>query len=198
MHPQTPGLRSSSAPPGRPSSLPVTTYVATGPGDGGFLVRPAVLADAQALCDLSRAAIMVSAAEHYTLAQRSAWARRRTLAAHRRMIRDTTGFVAAEAGSAAAIGFATVSLTAIGSLERGEVDQLFVHPDHTGRGIAGELLARVETAARAAGLDGLVTHASWRAMPVFERFGYAPLETEAVVVDGLELTRMRMTKLLEG
>ncbi len=161
-----------------------------------FAVRQAVPDDARAICDLSRQAILVSAAEHYTPLQLRAWAARRTLAAHRQMIRSTTAFVAVEDGTI--LGFATVALTPRGALDRGEVDQLFVHPAHAGRGVAGALLARLEKAAREAGVERLLTHASWRAAPVFERSGYQPDEVETVVVNGQELTRIRMHKRLDG
>lgn len=162
----------------------------------GLVVRPARPEEAQVICDLSRQAIQVSAAGHYTARQLRAWAGRRTLAAHEQMIRDTTVFVAVEEVSETVMGFASIALSGGGALEDGEVDQLFVHPAHGGLGVAPALLGEVEAAARTAGLDRLVTHASWRALPVFERFGYQRLEVETVHIEGIELSRVRMTKSL--
>lgn len=161
-----------------------------------FVVRLARPEDAQVICDLSRRAIQVSAAGHYTLRQLRAWAGRRTVAAHERMIRDTTVLVAVDEVNEAVMGFASIALSRVGALEDGEVDQLFVHPACGGRGIAPALLAEIEAAAHVAGLAQLVTHASWRALPVFERCGYRRVDVETVHIEGVELTRVRMIKPL--
>jgi putative acetyltransferase len=158
------------------------------------VVRPAVVADAPALAALSRAAIEVSAAAHYDDAQRRVWAARRTVEAHRRYV-EVTAVVVAEVDGAVA-GFASLALEPVDGLVPGEVDQLFVHPSAGGRGVARALLATVEERARGAGLGSLVTHASWRAAPVFERAGFRRVEVESVTVDGEELTRVRMAREL--
>jgi putative acetyltransferase len=159
------------------------------------LVRDAVLDDAPALHAIALEAIRVSAATHYTDGQRQAWAARRTVEGHRRFVERSRTLVALVAGEPA--GFVSVALTPVASLAAGEVDQLFVHPDHGGRGIASALLARVDRLAADAGLDELVTHASHRAAPVFERGGWRRVEVESVEVDGQVLTRTRMTRRLD-
>ena len=157
---------------------------------GAVRVRRAGEADAVGLYELSLSAIRVSAAHHYSEEQLRAWAGRRNVQGHTRMIRDTEVFVAEVDGSVA--GFCSVALHAVGSLEAGEVDQLFVHPECGARGVARALLATVAARAREAGLSALHTHASWRAEPVFERMGYRRVEVESVDVDGVVLTRVRM------
>ena len=157
-------------------------------------LRRATLADAAALASLSRAAIIESAATHYTQEQLAAWARRRTVDAHERMIRETR-VVVAETGASPA-GFASVALDATASLVAGEVDQLFVHPTCAGGGVAATLLEAVEDEARRSGLDRLVTHASLRAAAVFTRAGYRPEEEEIVHLDGQALRRFLMSKEL--
>jgi putative acetyltransferase len=159
-----------------------------------ILIRDAVPADADALWKLSVRAITHSAAGHYTPAQLQAWAARRTLQQHETIIESTATFVA-EVGSAIA-GFANVALDATQTLNVGEVDQLFVDPDHGGHGVAAKLLDAVERAARDHGVSRLLTHASWRAAPVFERSGYMRLETESVTLGEQELTRTLMAKVL--
>ena len=139
---------------------------------------------------LSVSAIRESAAEHYEARQLAAWEARRTLEGHRRMIADTAAFVAVVDGRM--IGFATVALAPVGALVAGEVDQLFVDPSYGGRGVARALLEAVATAARQAGLAELVTHASWRAAPVFDRLGYRREEVETVHLDGVAISRVRM------
>ena len=160
------------------------------------VVRPARAADAGRLAEVSRAAIGESAAAHYTAAQRAAWAARRTPAAHLRYVETTSVLVAEVDGGVA--GFASVALAAVDGLVPGEVDQLFVHPSVGGRGVARALLREVEALARTAGLPALVTHASWRAAPVFERAGFRQVAVESVPLDGEVLTRARMTKELDG
>ena len=160
-------------------------------------VRRAVHEDAAELCRLSAAAIRRSAAMHYTGPQLAAWAATRSEAAHRRMIDSTTAFVAVDDADAVS-GFATVALAPTGTLLRGEVDQLFVSPEHGGRGVARVLLAAVETAAQDADVHELVTHASWRAVPVFERLGFTQVEVERVGLGDQVLSRVLMRKSLPG
>ena len=161
---------------------------------GSMTVRAAVVGDAAELHALSSAAILQSAAEHYTEEQLQAWAGRRSVEGHERMIERTTAFVAVNEDRIA--GFATVALDGAHGLVPGEIDQLFVHPDLGGRGVARLLLSTVETAAREAGLTELVTHASWRAVPVFQRHGFTPLQVETVSAGNQELTRAFMRKPL--
>jgi putative acetyltransferase len=156
------------------------------------VVRPASPADAVVLAELSRAAI--EASEVYTLAQRVAWASRRSVAAHLRFIEVTRVLVASVDGVVA--GFASVALAPVDGLVAGEVDQLFVDPASGGRGVARALLSAVESTARSSGLASLVTHASWRAVPVFERAGFRQVEVESVTLDGEVLTRALMRKSL--
>jgi putative acetyltransferase len=159
-------------------------------------VRPAVVGDAAELHALSEAAILESAAEHYSEQQLRAWVGRRSVQGHARMIERTAAYVAVDQDRIA--GFATVSLDGAHGLTPGEVDQLFVRPESGGRGVARLLLSEVERAAREAGLAELVTHASWRAVPVFQRHGFVPIAVETVSVGDQELTRARMRKALTG
>jgi putative acetyltransferase len=89
-------------------------------------------------------------------------------------------------------GFATVALRPVAALVAGEVDQLYVDPSCGGRGVARALLTAVATAAREAGLTDLVTHASWRAAPVFELLGYRRVEVETLELEGVPITRVLM------
>jgi putative acetyltransferase len=112
------------------------------------------------------------------------------------MIRETHVIVAeADAGIA---GFASVALHPTGSLVAGEVDQLFVHPTYTNLGVASLLLEAIETEARQAGLDRLVTHASLRAAALFVQTGYRPQEEETVQIDDQWLARFLMRKELRS
>ena len=157
-------------------------------------IRAAVFEDAEAVCRLSIKAILGSTQPHYDVAQVAAWAARRTLESHQRMIETTTMLLAVSHGEIA--GFASLALRESDDLQRGEVDQLFVDPDHGGAGVAAALLDAVELTARVDGITRLITHASWRAAPVFERHGYQQVEEETVKIGQQVLTRVRMTKVL--
>jgi putative acetyltransferase len=156
------------------------------------VVRPARDEDATALYQVSVAAIARSASGHYDDRQRTAWAGRRTPQGHRGMIRETAVFVGLVGEEIA--GFASVALRPVGRLQAGEVDQLFVDPRFGGRGVARRLLEAVARAAADAGLQELLTHASWRAQPVFEALGYRQTAVETVDVDGVQLTRALMRR----
>jgi putative acetyltransferase len=158
------------------------------------VVRPARDEDADALYELSLEAIRHSAAGHYDERQRDAWAARRTREGHRWRVAETTVLVAVAAEEVA--GFVGVALRPVGALQEGEVDQLFVPPRHGGRGVALLLLDAVVTTATDAGLRELVTHASWRAVPVFERAGFRQVAVETVDLDGVLLTRALMRRAL--
>jgi putative acetyltransferase len=169
------------------------TPTSEAPSDG-VLLRVATIADVEDLVRVSRAAIEVSAVEHYAAEQRTAWADRRTIEFHRTLLGETHTVVAVIDDVVA--GFVSVALDATPRLVRGEVDQLFVDPAFGGRGIARALLADVDRIATAAGLDELTTHASWRAVPVFERAGYVRGATEEATIGDVVLTRAAMRKRL--
>jgi len=111
------------------------------------------------------------------------------------MIRETTVLIAVDTADLVT-GFASIALTPTRQLERGEVDQLFVAPGHGGRGVARLLLGAIELAATGAGVTELLTHASWRAAPVFERMGFRQVELETVQIGDQVLTRTLMRKRL--
>lgn len=165
------------------------------PLDPDFRVRPAVPEDAATLHALSTAAILRSAATHYGRDQLRAWAATRSPAGHLRLIQQTTVLVAVH-GAHDVAGFAAVALDPVDSLVLGEVDQLFVSPRHGGRGVARLLMSAVETAACGSGRDELVTHASWRAVPAFEAFGFTRVEVEWVTLEDQRISRVLMRKLL--
>lgn len=73
-----------------------------------------------------------------------------------------------------------------------QVDQLYVDPVAGGRGVARLLLATIRRAAEARGLERLDARASWRAVPVFERFGYRRVALELARLDGETLERVLM------
>jgi putative acetyltransferase len=126
------------------------------------LVRRANAADAPAVHALRQRAIRESTAGLYEPGAVEAWATGSSEDDVRRKIAATTGFVAVRDGEVA--GWA--------ALEGSVVDQLYVRPDHGGRGIARRLYSEVEDHARAQGLTELTAVASLRAAPVFLALGF--------------------------
>lgn len=130
-----------------------------------YAVRPAAIEDADAILAARRRAIRGSPAGLYAADELEAWARGGSADAIRRRIETTAAFVAV-------VGTRVVGWAA---LDGDEVDQLYVDPDHGGRGVARRLYAAIEVLAEARGAQQLTAIASLRAIPVFQRFGFTEL-----------------------
>lgn len=76
----------------------------------------------------------------------------------------------------------------------GLVDQLFVAPNSGGRGVARALLDSLADEAVSRGTSHLDSHASKRAVAVFERCGYHRVATERVDVEGEVLERYHVRR----
>lgn len=147
-------------------------------------------ADARACWDLFHRAIRIGAADHYSQAERDAWspAPRRLTRARRAWLSEAVTWVACDGETLA--GFML--------LERdGHLDLAFVDPDHTRRGIASALLARIEEVATTLGLTRLHTEASRVARPFFLSRGWTLIGPETVRRNGVALQRFRMTRDLK-
>ncbi len=131
-----------------------------------YRIRPFRDDDAEALAELTQAAILVIGSASYTQEQTAAWAARH-MAPQRFRDRAADGhriFVAVGAAD---------HVVAYALLEPdGHLDQLYCHPDHSRRGLADRLLAEAETLAREMAVKSLYTEASELARPAFERAGY--------------------------
>ncbi len=125
--------------------------------------------DAEALADLTLAAIRVTGLRAYLPEQIAAWAARHP-DPQRFIDRATAGAIILIAADAEDRPLA-YALTE----PDGHLDMLYCHPDHTGRGLGLRLLAEAEQEARALALPRLFTEASELARPVFARAGYALL-----------------------
>ena len=151
-------------------------------------VRPYTAADVDELIALFRASVRTVARRDYTLAQVLAWAPDAI---------DRTGWAARLAASStwvAALGDRAAGF--INLDPDGHLDNLFVHADCQGRGVASLLLRRLEASAVARGLARLFTEASITARPFFERRGFRVITAQTVVRRGEELTNYRMERPL--
>jgi putative acetyltransferase len=122
--------------------------------------------DAGALAVLTGAAIRTTGARAYAPAQVAAWAARHPRP-ERFLASAAKGDIILVATDAADEPVAYVLLE-----PGGHIDMLYCHPDHTGRGLARQLLAEAETRSLAAGMTRLFTEASEVARPVFARAGF--------------------------
>ena len=122
--------------------------------------------DAPAIAALTLAAIRQTALAAYSSEQVAAWSAR--FVPERVTAWATRGDIILVAVDAAdcAIAYTTLKTDA-------HLDMLYCDPAHTGRGLAGHLLAEAEQVARGLGLTRIFTEASELARPVFERAGYA-------------------------
>lgn len=131
-----------------------------------YTIRPYRDSDAETLAAVSAAAIARIDPHAYSPEQVAAWAARHP-GAERFRERVAAGdaiFIAADADDRA-VAYALIEAD-------GHLDHLYNHPDHTRRGLAGQLLAMAETYAAAQGAARLYTEASDLARPAFERAGY--------------------------
>ena len=153
---------------------------------GACEVRRAVVADAAAVHALRRRAIRESAAGLYPPDALERWADGGSEADVRRQIETTAGFVAASGDRV--VGWA--------NLDGDEVGQLYVDPDHGGKGTARRLYEAIEALAVARQIRTLTATASLRSIPVFGRFGFTAVLTEDRIYDGLPYRVADMVKAL--
>ena len=149
-HPDGPGRGPAPAPPHD-----------AGPG---VTVRGYQPKDAAPTREVFHAAVRRTALSHYTPTQVQAWAPDQVhLDRWSRRRAAAWTIVAVDAGDVA--GFADLT-------GAGEMDMLFVHPDHTRRGIATALVTAVVREARRRGLDRVEVRASRVLQPLLERLGF--------------------------
>ena len=153
-----------------------------------MIVRDYRPSDVDALIALFRASVREVARQDYTEAQVRAWApdeiaRERWVercAANATFVAEIDGRIA---------GFADLA-------EDGLIDMLFVSPAHQRRGVAAALMGRIETLARARGLERLYSDVSRTARGFFERSGFGVLAEQQVERRGQVLVNFRMEKVL--
>lgn len=147
-------------------------------------------ADLSEVVALYTAAVHGLTGDHYTAAQRMAWAPLQPdLAGWRERLRGLRVLLAEERGVLA--GFIAWDAD-------GHIDLLFTAPACARRGVAGMLYARAEAALRAAGVGELRTEASLVARPFFEGQGFDVVEVEGVLRGGVSLRRFAMRKRLSA
>ncbi|MGB3470118.1 MAG: GNAT family N-acetyltransferase [Erythrobacter sp.] len=136
-----------------------------------YSIRPFIPEDAPAIARVTLAAIAVVGAHSYSDKQVRAWAARHPGPERfiQRLADGAKIWVAADPDDVA-VAYALLEYAEDGAAH---LDMLYCDPDHTRKGLAGELLAAAEQAARAQRAPKLFTEASELARAAFERAGYS-------------------------
>lgn len=143
-----------------------------------YTIRQFVEQDAQALADLTIAAIREVGTASYSAEQVAAWAARHP-GAQRFLDRAAGGstILVATDSDDAVVAYALLE-------SDGHLDMLYCDPEHTRRGLADKLLAASEQHAREDRITRLYTEASELALPAFERAGYQVTHRRDFEIEG--------------
>jgi len=152
-------------------------------------VRPAGLADLQALATIQRAAIEAIGDGPYSRIERDAW--------RDRPVDDLRALIAA--GRYRVAETASVPLGGAGWEEdaaatAATIRAVFVDPAAHGRGVGARLLAAIEREVAARCITRLVVPAALNAVGFYQRLGYRPVEQREVEIGGVRVPYARMLK----
>ncbi len=129
-----------------------------------YMIRHAIASDAAAIWAVRMAAIQSISTQYYTEAQLKAWCAERTVASYLQPIREKIVLVALFRGNV--MGYAQLDP------KLGEVQALYVHPKHGGRGIGTALLQALTDQAQARGIVELHLESSLNAVGFYAKAGY--------------------------
>jgi putative acetyltransferase len=148
-------------------------------------IRPYAETDAEATLNVFLAAVTETASLHYSAAQIAAWARPavRDVNQWDSARKALNTYVATLGGEVA--GFSDVR-------DDGYIDMMFVAPKFGRRGMAGALLAHLQSIAAGAGASELSTNASITARPFFEQHGFVVVAEQRPITLGVEMTNYKM------
>ncbi|WP_020654368.1 GNAT family N-acetyltransferase [Massilia niastensis] len=135
-----------------------------------LLRRTATSADLVDLWDLRTRAVRATCAAHYPPDVIDTWCASAAPTALPLLVQAGGALVAEEDGRV--VGYAILNTGT------GEVDAVFVEPTHQGRGIALDLLRRLEAMACARRLPRMFLSASLNAVPFYERAGFRSVREE--------------------
>ncbi len=134
------------------------------PPRGSIQLRRYGAADAAATWEVFHAAVRHTARARYSAAQAAAWAPDE-VDADRWARRRAAAWTLVAVNDEQVVGFADLT-------DAGELDMLYVHPDHAREGVATRLLAAVVTEAKHRGLLRVEVRASRPLQPLLERLGF--------------------------
>jgi putative acetyltransferase len=158
---------------------------------GGISISSGTEADAADCFKVFQAAIMKLTEDHYTLAQRKAWAGDQ-MDHERWMNRMKNNKVYLAKKDGVLTGFAELKEDVI-------IDMLYVHPTYARTGVGQALLNALEEEARASNQDKISSYVSTSALPFFEKRGFSKSWENRIERNGEMLINFLMVKdLAEG
>jgi len=147
-------------------------------------------ADADALAEVYRDAVLVLGPHAYTEDQIRVWAMHPE---------DTEEFRHSLSAGVTLCALVDDEPVAFGQLNPvNHLAYLYCASNHARRGFASRILRKLEAHARAEGVATLELEASCVARPFFEHHGYRVVEDERVIRHGVEFLRFKMRKDFSG
>ena len=154
-------------------------------------LKPAFIDDIPRLWALRTRAVRVSCASHYSPVQIDIWSASTAPESYLRLIASQGALIAEEGGQL--LGYAILDL------QTGEVDAIFVDPDHAGKGIGKQLLQGLEALALRHAFRRLHLFASLNAVAFYQTGGFIAIRDEEYVhPSGISLRSLYMEKVLVG
>ena len=154
-------------------------------------IRKATNNDRPAIWRVHTDSVRQICASHYSPHEIKAWVDVLTPDTYIDVIRTREFIVAEEQNTI--VGFGQINLS------NGEIEAIYVHPSHIGRGVGWRLISELETVARAAGLRRLRLAASLNSLPFYERAGYRKTgEGKHALLSGAEIACIFMAKILSS
>ncbi|MHB9288134.1 N-acetyltransferase family protein [Halobacteriales archaeon Cl-PHB] len=159
----------------------------------GVRFRQAAPGDAAGVLTVKRAAIRELAGWHYDADQIDAWAPDDDAlpAFETALESDRYVVLLAERPGGTTLGYGVLNVPA------DRIDAAFVHPDHTGDGIATSLVGQLETTARLSDVTELSLVASRNARKFYESLGYVTVDDVTREIAGVPVEFAVMRRSLE-
>ena len=156
---------------------------------GAISIRRARQEDRGAIWHVHTRAIREVCKSHYSERELQIWTDVLKPGRYEDQIRKGPFYVAVERGSI--IGFGNLNQ------KSGEIEALYVHPDHVGRGVGMRILQALENVALDAGLKLLRLSSSLNAVRFYEMAGYKPQQQKRWLLPSEMVVCVSMIKELE-
>lgn len=152
-------------------------------------IRKATYQDCKALCEIHVSAIRELGKSHYSEEEIDIWSRGRTPDRYEKQISERDVIIAEN--RSIPVGFGTLDLA------RGELVQLYVHPNYARKGVGTLLLEELMNMAREAGLDEMHCFSSLNAEGFYISTGFQAGQKCKRQLNGGEIDCIPMRKFLE-
>ena len=151
-------------------------------------IREATQGDRESIWLVHTRAIREVCLTHYPQSELQAWAGLLKPTRYQNAIRRGAFFVAVE--NDVIVGFGNLNQ------EHGEVEAVYVHPDHVGLGLGMQILQTLESLARDSGLASLHLCSTLNAVPFYEKAGFERQGEKKYLLPSSMIGCVRMVKKL--